>query len=676
MNESRLRVLHVEDDALDRRLAKETLAADGLQCEITYVDSKAGLESALLTHSFDVVIADYSLPSFDGLTALQVVRRASREVPFIFLSATLGEELAVDLLKEGATDYVIKQRMARLPMAVRRAIREAADRSERRRAAAEVRALNAELEARVAQRTAELAAVNDSLAANERRLREFEELLQAILRHSPIAITVKGLDGRYWLVNDRACGFFGRTSAEIVGRLPSEVLPPRAAEIYAAHDQEVLASGEAVQFEEPVSVDGSLGVVAATRFPLKRADGTPYAVCVISEDITARKQQEDGLRVAKLEAQRASLAKSEFLSHMSHDLRTPLNAILGFGQLLGLEKLNDDGQEFVQQILRAGRHLLDLINEVIDIARIESGRLSLSLEPVPLSDVLEGVTSLIRPLARNRDIEIALDLPAVETAVLADRQRLRQILINLISNAVKYNERGGWVRVSCTVQGERVRIGVSDSGPGISNEKLKLLFRPFERLGAEQTDVEGTGLGLALSRSLAEAMGGALTVESEVGRGSTFGVDLPGAVVPVVAETSPRQDETGVPDASGDVLYIEDNPANQRLMQRILARLPGLSLRTASNGQEAFDEIARATPDLIMLDLHLPDMSGEDILRRLWNEPETQRIPKIVVTADATPGLNRQLHALGASAVLTKPLEIGDVPRTVARLLADQPSNT
>jgi PAS domain S-box-containing protein len=668
-----LRILHIEDDLHDRELAAATLAADGITHEMVYADSKATFETALLTGTFDVILADYSLPGFDGLTALGIAKRCAPRTPFVFLSGTLGEELAIEILKEGATDYVLKPRIARLSAAVRRAIRETAERGERERAEAEVRRLNAELEARVEERTAALAAAHDRLAANERQRRDSEQLLQAILDHSPIAILVKDLQGRFVLANEGAGRFFQRPVGEIVGRKAAEVAPPRFAEIYDAHDREALASGDAMQWEEPFVIGDRLGVRASTRFPLRTPDGAIYAICCISEDVTERKQNEDELRLAKIEAQRASMAKNEFLAHMSHDLRTPLNAILGFAQLLELEDLKADGIEGVRHILYAGRHLLDLINGVLDITRIEAGHMSLSVEPVLVCDVLERATGLVNPMAAERGIEIDIQQPAADEAVSADRQRLSQVLINLLSNAVKYNREGGRVTVRYETAGPagRPRISIDDTGLGIPAEKLRLLFQPFERLGAERSTVEGTGLGLSLSRSLAEAMGGRLGVDSIVDRGSTFWLELPAAKAP--ARVARRTFGASAPSAGrGLVLYVEDNPANVRLMRRIVQQMSGVTLMHAGSGAEAIERARAERPDAVLLDLHLPDMAGDEVLRRLTSDPLTRGIPKVVVTADATPGLSRALKASGAVAFLTKPLDIRDVQRLLSDVLSQR----
>jgi len=672
-----LRILHVEDDPHDRELARATLAADGLVCRVHCVDTRSDFEAALLCETFDVILADYSLPRFDGLTAQAIARRLAPQTPFIFLSATLGEELAIDRLKEGATDYVLKQRIGRLPAAVRRARREASERADRQRAEDNVRRLNAELEARVADRSAALAAATETLARRERQWRESDQLLQAIIEHSPMAMIVKDLEDRYLLVSRQAEFFLGRRREELIGRTCASVVAPRIADIYLAHDREVIRTKRPAQFEEPFIAPDGLGVLASSRFPLLDASGSVYAVCCLTTDITARKKSEDEVKLARLEAERANLAKSEFLSRMSHDLRTPLNAILGFAQLLELEAHGPEHADSVRQILSGGRHLLDLINEVLDITRIESGHLSLSTEPVPLAELIAQTVGLVKPLAVQRQITIHIEPQLhAEEAVLADRQRLKQIVINLLSNAVKYNRSGGRVTIGF-VRGslearQPSRLTVTDTGAGIPAEKLKLLFHPFERLGAEQTSIEGTGLGLALSRALAQAMGGRLGVDSTIDQGSTFWLDLPAADVAstVGPDHAPAHASSKESVATrGLILYIEDNMANVRLIERIIARRPGVELMHAPQGSTALALLRERRPDVILLDLHLPDMSGEEVLRHIWSNVETRSIPTVVVTADATPGIARRLQAAGAMRCLTKPLEIAGVLRVLDDLL-------
>ena len=418
-------------------------------------------------------------------------------------------------------------------------------------------------------------------------------------------------------------------------------------------------------------------------------DGSVVQIVGIVRDITERKQAEEELRRARNEAERAKVeaeraregaeranrAKSEFLSRMSHELRTPLNAVLGFGQLLEMDSLNQEQHEGVAQILKGGRHLLDLINEVLDIARIEVGRIALSLEPVALDESVLGAVDLIRPLATERGIRLGTEISESQGYVTADRQRLKQVLLNLLSNAVKYNRPGGSVAVRCVpVSGGRARVEVADDGLGIAPEYMSRLFVPFERLGAETSGVEGTGLGLALSKRLVEVMGGTLEVESAPGRGSTFSVSLPAAEGP--ESGLERGGSKGLVLAAlngeGTILHIEDNPANLKLIERILSGVRGVRLLSAMQGSLGLDMARQHRPDVILLDLNLPDIQGQEVLGLLRADPRTRDIPVLVVSADATPEQLRKLRAAGAKAYLTKPLDVQRFLRVVGEALSER----
>jgi CheY-like chemotaxis protein len=380
------------------------------------------------------------------------------------------------------------------------------------------------------------------------------------------------------------------------------------------------------------------------------------------EDITERKQAEEAFLMAR-EADRASRAKSEFLSRMSHELRTPLNAILGFAQLLEMDSLSPEQQKSVAYILSGGRHLLELVNEVLDIARIEAGRLTISLEPVSLPDVVGEILDLAAPLAAEMNVQFSGGEAIPDRHVLADNQRLKQVLLNLVSNAIKYNRTGGRVTLSYeATPGGRLRIKVSDTGAGIPPEQIGRLFTPFERLEADTAGIVGTGLGLALSKRLVEAMGGMIGAESTIGRGSTFWAEFPlvgrpGEPLQGDQEVQPPA-ARGVPSIAGVVLYVEDNLSNVKLIENLLTHRPAVRLITAMQGELGLDLARRHLPHLILLDLHLPDIPGDEVLRRLREAPETRYIPVVVISADATPGQIDHLLSAGAWVYLTKPLDV------------------
>ncbi|CAA9588839.1 MAG: hypothetical protein AVDCRST_MAG88-4456, partial [uncultured Thermomicrobiales bacterium] len=317
----------------------------------------------------------------------------------------------------------------------------------------------------------------------------------------------------------------------------------------------------------------------------------------------------------------------------------------------------------IDHILRGGWHLLTLINEVLDITRIEAGHMDLSPEPVLVSQVCQETLALIEPLATERGIRLAGGVgEECGWHVVADQQRLKQVLLNLLSNAVKYNNAGGGVTLSCEkVGGGQLRVGVRDSGPGIAPDKLARLFTPFERLGAEATGVEGTGLGLALSKRLVEAMRGTIGVDSTVGEGSTFWVEFPLADGPLAGLGRVEEEAPSLAARHGaarTVLYIEDNLSNLSLVEHLLEQRPGIALLTAMQGGFGLHIARERQPDLILLDLNLPDMAGAEVLRLLRDDPRTSVIPVVVISADATPGRIERLLAAGATAYATKPLEV------------------
>ncbi|HWC87680.1 MAG TPA: response regulator [Solirubrobacteraceae bacterium] len=373
------------------------------------------------------------------------------------------------------------------------------------------------------------------------------------------------------------------------------------------------------------------------------------------------------LREATVRADEANLAKSEFLSRMSHELRTPLNAIIGYGQVLELQLQDARRRKDIEQILRAGRHLLALINDVLDLSRIEAGELSLSPEPVALAETLDEVLALVTPSADQRQIHIGVDMNGLASGghVQADRRLLAQVLLNLLSNAIKYNRDGGLISVSFASGDDgRIRTLVTDTGVGIASSKLHGLFEPFNRLGAESTGIEGTGLGLALSKRLVEAMGGTIDVWSEPGHGSTFVVELAAAPAPdggaLTRAGFPAPAITGseLGHSLRRILYIEDNLSNLALVERILDEQRNVELIPAMQGTIGLQLAREHRPDLVVLDLHLPDLPGIEVLRRLQAEADTREIPVVILSADASKKQIEHLLAAGARDYVTKPLDV------------------
>jgi signal transduction histidine kinase/CheY-like chemotaxis protein len=399
----------------------------------------------------------------------------------------------------------------------------------------------------------------------------------------------------------------------------------------------------------------------------QRAAGHLRAAAELSAQMDERRRREEAARDA-------NLAKSEFLSRMSHEFRTPLNAILGFSQLLQMDALTPDQREGADHIVRAGRHLLFLIEEILDISRIEAGRIRLFPEPVPVAETVERCLGLIGPLGQARGIELRSEGINDEWHVHADPKRLDQVLLNMLSNAVKYNREDGTVTVVAHAGDTgRLRLSVTDTGPGIAPEKLPLLFTPFERLGAERTGVEGTGLGLALSKQLVEAMGGAMTVASAPGDGTTFTIEL-GVADPAGPDPGgspgPAQAAATRQDVPLTIVCIDDDAASLRLVEAIVARRANTRLITAAGGRAGLDLSREQQPDLVLLDRHLPDMSGDDVLRDILEDSRTKHIAVVLLSANASPTDVERLVASGAHAYFTKPLDVTDLMSVLDELAA------
>jgi PAS domain S-box-containing protein len=457
------------------------------------------------------------------------------------------------------------------------------------------------------------------------------------------------------------------------GALTTLIHPDDQGAFHAALDRIAAGSSTREVIEYRFDRQGTFRWVSSVLVPEADDQGRTVAILCYLLDVDDRHQAERAQRAAQEAADAANRSKSEFLSRMSHELRTPLNAVLGFGQLLELESLTVDQQESVDQILKGGRHLLDLINEVLDISRIEAGELALSPEAVLARELIQETVDLIRPLADQRDIQLVIDRSQCDCYVFADRQRTKQVLLNLLSNAVKYNRPRGTVAIGCEQPTPtRLRITIADTGPGIAADLLDQLFTPFARLGAEHTEVEGTGIGLALSQKLTEAMAGTLTATSTLGQGSTFAVDLPQVEGPVDRYERLNGGAETAGDATADrhkVLHIEDNLSNVKLVERILAQRADVEVVAAMQGRLGLELAHEHQPILILLDLHLPDMDGDQVLQRLRDDPRTASIPVVMVSADATPGQVQRLLAAGATAYLTKPIDVRDLLRILDQAL-------
>ncbi|MEI7985836.1 MAG: ATP-binding protein [Armatimonadota bacterium] len=389
-------------------------------------------------------------------------------------------------------------------------------------------------------------------------------------------------------------------------------------------------------------------------------------IVVTAHDIEDRMRSTAHILASKRAAEKANEAKSEFLSRMSHELRTPLNAILGFGQLLEMEAISDRQAENVDQILIAGRHLLGLVNDILDIARIETRKVNLSFEQVNLQEVIDESCSLLSPLASKSHVKLIVEESSVSD-IMSDRQRLKQIILNLLSNGIKYNKAKGEVRISMIQQSDGIKVSFSDTGVGIEQRYLDRVFTPFDRLGSDNAQVEGTGLGLALSKTLVDAMGATLDVESEYGSGSTFTLKFPEtAIVQPTIELELKNGGQGdnlgfLSSNSLKVLLIEDNIVNLRYISKVIKKLDDVELMSAKEGGIGIELAQLHLPDLILLDLDLPDINGLEVLESILEDPNTSKTHVIVMSAETNPHIVERAISMGAKQYVSKPVDISSL---------------
>ncbi len=516
----------------------------------------------------------------------------------------------------------------------------------------------------------------------DQRLRDQQFYTRSLIESIVDALITTDPSGTISDVNQQAEALTGRTRDELIGtpfkRYFTE--PLRAQDCI----ERVLSEKKVTDYELTASAPNQREtVVSCNATPFYDRDLTLRGVIAAARDITERKQLDLALRESNLElrdakttADRANQAKSEFLSKMSHELRSPLNAILGFAQLVdsGSPPPTPAQKDSIDQILHAGWYLLDLINEILDLALIESGKLSLSPESMLLAELLGECQTMIEPQARKGGISVNVFPPERPLLVKADRTRVKQIFVNLLSNAIKYNRVGGTVEVRCSARpGDRVRVSFQDTGDGLSTDQVSQLFQPFNRLGQEAGVEEGTGVGLVVCRQLVGLMGGEIGVDSTVGVGSVFWIELRAAEgVEIPHETLPPPDTMAADAGIGTpltqmrtVLYVEDNPANLMLVARLLARRPDIHLLSAKDGRRGIELAQSAMPDIILMDINLPGISGVTALKILAGDPATAHIPVIALSANAMPRDIEKGLAAGFFRYLTKPIKVNEFMGTV-----------
>lgn len=636
---------------------------------------------ALVAEEFALLILDIRMPGMTGFELAQMIksRKKTALVPIIFLTAYYNDDQhvlegygsgAVDYLNKPVNAPILRSKVAVFAELHRRSREtERANRilltevTERSKAQEQLRELNDTLEQRVAERTQVLLSTSNALSETDERYRSlFENSLDAIVSLST--------EGRFQAANPAALQLTGRSLAELRTTHFLDLCAP---------DQRTAAERafRAAFHRDCTTIDTAVITTSGERRDLL-ISGAPALVgnkviglSCIARDITERKRAETDLKLAKLAAEKANMAKSEFLSRMSHELRTPLNAILGFAQIIESETPapTSSQKQSIDEILNAGWYLLNLINEILDLAQIESGKLALTVEPTALTEVIRECLAMIEPQAQVRGIQLSCS--AMETCyfVDADRVRLKQALINLLSNAIKYNKHEGTVFLDCRLSAPgRVRVSIQDSGAGLGEKQLTQLFQPFNRLGQENSAEEGTGIGLVVTKQLVELMGGTIGVESTLGNGSIFWIELNIAEDPEQAAL-PLASDSALPVRSDapvrTLLYVEDNPANLRLVENLIQRRSDLRLLSATDGQRGIEIARTAHPEVILIDINLPGINGIEVLKRLRADPVTAPIPVVAISANAMPqDIEKGLQA-GFFRYLTKPIKVNEFMNTL-----------
>ena len=689
-------ILIVDDNAINLKLLRTILESDGHEV-IEALDGEQALQH-LEKGAVDAIISDILMPKVDGYRLCYEVRRDPRfqQIPFIFFTATYtspaDEKLCMDL---GADKYLRKPSPSAMILS---SLREAMS------ATHKVPAITLTTDDVVREYSERLVSKleekNVELQCKTQELEETHEQLSNLLAHSPAVIYSIDLDvltPSVSLVSDNIERLLGVPREGVDWEWWKESLHPEDRAIVLEKKYMDPQEGNRTLEYRIRHADGSYCWIEDSNRVVFDSQGKAIKLVGVWMDISERKRAAEqlkqtldvleqrvtertnalassnrALQLAKEVADTANHSKSEFLSRMSHELRTPMNSVLGFSQLLEMSSLDELQKESVSHILKAGRHLLRLIDEVLEISRIEVGHFSISLESVSLLEVLEESVSLMLRVAKEGGVSIEL-VQSPTHLVRADRLRLRQVLINLISNAIKYNVNGGKVTIRVTEDLlSSLAIEIEDTGIGIPDAMIQRLFTPFDRLGATSTNIEGTGLGLTLSRSLVNAMGGSLTFTTQEGVGSCFQIHLNRADEKDSHEASGSSatwKSSFWPGVKGRILVIEDNAMNSRLLSQLFKEWPQAELIVAAQGRAGIELALRETPDVILLDLHLPDMHGREVLTELQKHDKLRQVPVIIVSADSSSEVVKSLMELGAFKFLTKPFVLDELISTVAEAI-------
>ncbi|QFY42253.1 response regulator [Candidatus Methylospira mobilis] len=659
------RVLMLEDSLTDAELAERELRKSGMTFSSMRVDTRDAFIRALDDFRPDIVLSDYKLPDFDGMTALEIVRGNHPDVPVIMVTGALSDIEAVKLIQAGAKDYVLKDGLARLASSVRQAL--SAERGIRARKAA------------------------------EKALRESEERFRSLVESTSDWIWEINAQAVYTYASPQVFDLLGYSVGEILGKTPFDLMPPAESGRVKAVFNDIASEKKPFRLLENANLhkDGRVVFLESSATPIFDAEGRLKGYRGIDRDITERKRVEENFRrykdqleetvrqrteelqLARDAAEAANKAKSLFLANMSHELRTPMNAILGFSHMMRRDPhLTESQRENLNIINRSGEHLLSLINDVLEMAKIESGHLQLEIAPFDLGGMVREVVEMMRLRAEEKGLQLALDLASsFPRNIRGDEARIRQILVNLVSNAVKFTKQGQvTVRlgVECNSNfNQHLRIEVEDTGPGISQQDQQRLFHPFVQL-ADGGEQKGTGLGLSISRQFAQLMGGDIGVDSTAGKGALFWVDLPVELVSAADVFKPEKRGEVAGLAPGQpsyrILIAEDQQENQLLLGKLMTGL-GLEVKATGTGEQCVKLFQDWHPDLIWMDRRMPVMDGDEAARRIRQLPEGQSVKIVAVTASVFSEEQQELLDAGMNDIVHKPYRFEEIYDSLARQL-------
>ncbi len=642
-----LYILLLEDDAADCELIRATLKNGGINCELKQVANRTDFLAELQNDNLDLILSDYSLPQFDGISALKIAQEICPDVPFILVSGVLGEERAIEALKDGATDYVLKQRLERLLLSVVRALRESQEHKELKRA--------------------------------EESLRQTDDMLRAVVEASPVAIITLNLDYQVLTWNKTAEQIYGWKALEILHQ-PLPVIPENSKNAFNGCIERVLQNQTLKNLEfRHLRKDGSLVDINVSLAPIHDCEGDSCCFIMTAVDITLSTKVEAERKIllqreqkARADAEKASRIKDEFLAIVSHELRTPLNAILGWSKLISSGRIKPERFEQALEVIDRNATLqAQLIEDLLDVSRIIRGKLHLELTSVDLASLIRETVETLDLAAEAKSINLQLNLGLNVTNIVGDSNRLSQILWNLLSNAIKFTAEGGSIEINLKQVNSRVEIQVSDTGIGISPDFLPWIFEYFRQVDGSTTRSKGgLGLGLAISRNLVEAHGGTILAESQgEGEGATFTVKFPIKSHKNQVQPLPESQETKK-QLDGIKALVVDDEADARELLAFILEEQGAEVELAASAKEALGKVGTFIPDILLSDIGMPEEDGLSLLKKVRQLPRNKggAVAAIAVTAFATREDCQSCLDAGFQKHLAKPFDADELISTVVNL--------